>query len=144
MGTLSRVVLDRTGAEMATIHDGNLALDCYQPAAFGPNGTYGVDLARAEYDGVLTPRDKYALLAGKLTQAHPVIANILTARVTLFDAVAQAQSDVDAEQALEAQWPNPTGPQQTLINIAKVKAVNSIQAAQTARQNLADLIAALP
>lgn len=144
MASISRVVLDRTGAEMATIHDGDLTLDCYQPSAFGPNGTYGVDMARAEYDGVLTQRDKYALLGAKLAQAHPVIANILTARVAVFDAVDQARTDVDAEQALESQWPAPTGPQQLLINAAKVRAVNSVQAAQTARQNLADLIAALP
>lgn len=140
--TLSRVVLDRTAQPQMIVHpdfDSQLS-----DPAFAPPNTTQVDVLRTDYVSATSRRDLLAILATYTQANHPVFSNILTARVAVFDAVDQARADVDAEQALEAQWPTPTGPQQTLINIAKVRAVNSAQAAQTAIQNLATLVAALP
>lgn len=141
--TLSRVVLDRTGDLAMFVHpddDGQLS-----DPAFAPANSIQVDILKAEFHNALTHRDLFALLQQKIAVNHPTIANVIAARVAVFDAITQADTDWQALVDLVVSFgANPTAGQLIQIVAARNTALNSRQAIQAARQNLADIIAALP
>lgn len=144
--TLSRIVLDRLGDPQKIVHptfDSELS-DPRNAACFAPNGATLVDVPKFDQTP-LTRRDVLVLIQGKLVENNrPLLASVVQARIDLMDAVDQMQADIASASNLQDQWPTPTQFQQTLINAAKVRAINSIQAAQDKRDALAALVAQLP
>lgn len=130
-GELRKIVVPANDAEVLDhTHD--------EPGYIGVNvGLAAFVTARAD------ARATYAMLQPIIAQKKPLFGDLLTQRIALFDALQTLSDDRDTYGNRVAQWPSPTGPQQTLINLALANVAQDVQAIQSIRDAIAAIKAQL-